>query len=114
MELTDEGREAVAAALLEGYPCHQIAKAIGTTVKTLKRIIDGNEALLDAIEARRDADEAELRELLMGMARQSPPPSLASLASSVIKPCAGMCCAGVGARRQQMLRLILGIREAGS
>lgn len=70
VELTDEGREAVAAALLAGYPRHQIARALGTTVKTLKRVIDGNEALLDAIEARKDADEAELRELLMGMARQ--------------------------------------------
>lgn len=70
VELTDEGREAVAAALLAGYPRHQIAKALGTTVKTLKRMIEGSENLTDAIDARKDADEAELRDLLMGMARQ--------------------------------------------
>ncbi len=69
VELTDEGRHAVAAALIQGYPRHQIAQAMGTTVKTLKRLINASEELLDAVEARRDAEEAELRDLLMGMAR---------------------------------------------
>jgi hypothetical protein len=68
-ELTDEGREAVAHALLDGYPRNQIARAIGTTVKTLKRLIDGDPALLDAIDARKDAEEAELRDILLGLAR---------------------------------------------
>ena len=68
--LTDDGREAVAQALLQGYPRNQIAKALGTTVKTLKRLIDGNAELADAIDARKDAEEAELRDLLMGLARQ--------------------------------------------
>lgn len=70
VELTGEGREAVVAALLAGYPRHQIARALGTTVKTLKRIIDGSEDLTDATDARKDAEEAELRDLLMSMARQ--------------------------------------------
>ncbi len=69
VELTDDGRHAVATALTQGYPRHQIAQALGTTVKTLKRLIDDSEELRDAIEARKDAEEAELRDLLMGMAR---------------------------------------------
>jgi hypothetical protein len=69
-ELTEEGREAVTQALLEGYPRNQIARALGTTVKTLKRLIDQDPALLDAIDARKDAEEAELREILVGLARQ--------------------------------------------
>jgi hypothetical protein len=68
--LTDEGRQAIAQALLNGYPRNQIAKALGTTVKTLKRLIDDEPLLHDAIDAKQDADEAELRELLMGMARK--------------------------------------------
>ena len=67
--LTAEGREAVAQALLDGYPRNQIAKALGTSVKTLKRLIDDDPTLGDAIEARKDADEAELRDILMGLAR---------------------------------------------
>lgn len=69
VELTQEGRQAVADALMQGFPRYQIARAMGTTVKTLKRLIDGCEELLDAIDARKDAEEAELRDLLMGMAR---------------------------------------------
>lgn len=68
--LTDEGREAVALALLEGYPRNQIAKALGTSVKTLKRLIDDDPVLGDAIEARKDAEEAELRDILMDLARK--------------------------------------------
>ena len=66
---TAEALGAVAAALLAGYPRHQIARAMGTTVKTLKRIVDGSEALMDAVEARKDAEEAALRDILMGMAK---------------------------------------------
>ena len=64
-----EALEAIAAALSEGYPRHQIARAMGTTVKTLKRVVDGSEALMDAVDARKDAEEAELRDILMGMAK---------------------------------------------
>ena len=67
--LTAEGRAAVSSALLAGYPRNQIAKALGTTVKTLKRLIDEDPSLCDAADAHRDAEEAELRDLLMGMAR---------------------------------------------
>jgi len=69
VELTDDGRQAVGAALLQGYPRNQIAKALGTTVKTLKRLIDDDPLLGDAIDVRRDAEEAELRDILMGLAR---------------------------------------------
>lgn len=68
--LTVEGREAISVALFAGYPRNQIAKALGTTVKTLKRLIDDDPALTDAIDARTDAEEMELRDLLMGMARK--------------------------------------------
>ncbi|MCH2496876.1 MAG: hypothetical protein MK104_07675 [Erythrobacter sp.] len=68
-QLTAEALEAIAAALSEGYPRHQIARALSTTVKTFERIVDGSEALLDAVEARKDAEEAELRDILMGMAK---------------------------------------------
>lgn len=67
--LTDDARDAVADALLGGYPRNRIAKALGTTVKTLKRLIDDDPALQDAIEAREDAEEAEVRELLLAHAR---------------------------------------------
>lgn len=67
--LSDEGREAVARALAEGYPRNQIAKALGTTVKTLKRLIDEDPLLTDAIDVRHDADEAELRDILLAHAR---------------------------------------------
>lgn len=60
----------MAYALLDGYPRNQIAKALGTTVKTLKRLIDDDPALGDAIDARKDAEEAELRDILVGLARQ--------------------------------------------
>lgn len=69
VSLTDNGRQTVSQALLAGYPRHQIAKALGTSVKTLKRLIDDDPTLGDAIDARKDADEAELREILMGLAR---------------------------------------------
>lgn len=69
VSLTDDGRQAVSQALSAGYPRHQIAKALGTSVKTLKRLIDDDPTLGDAIDARKDAEEAELREILMGMAR---------------------------------------------
>lgn len=66
---SSEALDAVAAALSEGYPRHQIAKALGTTVKTLKRMVDRSGALTDAVEARKDAEEAELRDILLRMAK---------------------------------------------
>jgi hypothetical protein len=69
-KLTEEGRQAVGRALLEGYPRNQIARALGTTVATLRRIIKDDPLLTDAVEAAKEAEEAELRDLLMTMARR--------------------------------------------
>lgn len=68
--LTDEGRDAVRLALLGQYPRNEIARALGTTVATLRRIIKDDPELSDAVEAAKEAEEAELRDILMGMARQ--------------------------------------------
>src|SRR5690349_21153826 len=38
--LTPEQREAVAQAILNHYPRNEIARALGITVKTLKRLVD--------------------------------------------------------------------------
>jgi hypothetical protein len=70
VQLDARAREAVGLALLEGYPRNQIAKALGTTVATLRRLVKEDAALSDAVEARKDIEEAELRDLLMGMARK--------------------------------------------
>lgn len=70
VELTEEGREAVRRALLEQYPRNEIARALGTTVKTLRRLIKADPLLADAVDAAKEAEEAELRDLLMGMARK--------------------------------------------
>lgn len=69
VQLGEEGRQAIAAALMEGYPRNEIAKALGTSIPTLKRLIDENPELVDAVETRKDIEEAELRDLLMNMAR---------------------------------------------
>lgn len=68
--LTDEGRARIAEALMEGQPRNRIAKALGTTVKTLKRLIDDDPLLLDAIDIRKDVEEAELRDILLAHARK--------------------------------------------
>jgi hypothetical protein len=69
LALTDDGREAVERALLDGYARNQIAKALGTTVATLRRIINDDPVLTDAVDCRKDVEEQELREILMGQAR---------------------------------------------
>jgi transposase-like protein len=68
--LTDEQRGAVAQAILDQYPRSDIARALGISVKTLKRIIDQDPDLTDAADAAKDQEEAELRDALMAMARQ--------------------------------------------
>lgn len=68
--LTEDGREAVACALLDGYPRNQIARALGVSVATLRRIIKADNRLADTVEVRKDIEEAELRDLLLGMARK--------------------------------------------
>lgn len=69
VELTDEQRAAVAQAVMDHYPRNEIARALGVTVKTLKRILDDEPELTDAVEAAREAEEAELRDCLMRSAR---------------------------------------------
>lgn len=69
LALTDDGRETVARALLDGYARNQIAKALGTTVATLRRIINDDPVLTDAVDCRKDVEEQELRDILMGQAR---------------------------------------------
>lgn len=68
--LTRTGENAVARALLAGYPRNEIAAALGMTVATLRRIITSTPKLADAVEVRKDVEEAELRDLLLGMARK--------------------------------------------
>ncbi len=68
-QLTDEQRAQVAAAVAAHYPRNEIARALGTTVKTLKRILDDDPELADAVEAAREAEEAELRDCLMRNAK---------------------------------------------
>lgn len=68
-ELTDEQRAQVAAAVAAHYPRNEIARALGTTFKTLKRILDDDPELTDAVDAAREAEEAELRDCLMRNAK---------------------------------------------
>lgn len=68
--LTGEQRLAVSAAILAHYPRNEIARALGVTVKTLKRLIDDDPSLTDAADAAKDREEAELRDCLMSMARK--------------------------------------------
>lgn len=69
LTLTDDGRKAIARALLDGYARNQIAKALGTTVATLRRIINADPVLTDAVDCRKDVEEQELRQILMSQAR---------------------------------------------
>lgn len=68
--LTDEQRQAVAEAVLAHYPRNEIARALGVTVKTLKRLLDQEPELTDAVDAAREAEEAELRDCLMRSAKR--------------------------------------------
>ena len=68
-QLTEVQRGLVAAAIAAHYPRNEIARALGTTVKTLKRILDDDSELTDAVDAAREAEEAELRDCLMRNAK---------------------------------------------
>lgn len=68
-QLTDEQRQVVADAILAHYPRNEIARALGITVKTLKRILDDEPELTDAVDAAKEAEEAELRDCLMRNAK---------------------------------------------
>jgi hypothetical protein len=68
--LTGEQRAAVSQAILDHYPRNEIARALGITVRTLKRLINDDPSLTDAADAAKDQEEAELRDCLMEMARK--------------------------------------------
>jgi hypothetical protein len=68
--LTADQRRAVSQAILDHYPRNEIARALGTTVKTLKRLIDDDPSLTNAADSAKDQEEAELRDCLMAMARK--------------------------------------------
>lgn len=70
VRLTDDERTAVAEAILANYPRDQIARALGVTVKTLRRVLNDEPQLADAVDAAREAEEAELRDCLMRSARR--------------------------------------------
>lgn len=68
--LSAENRGRVLQALLDGYPKAAIARALGVVVKTLDRLIRDDPELLAAVEAQRSFEEAELRDILMELARR--------------------------------------------
>jgi hypothetical protein len=68
--LSVDERDAVGAALLDGYPRAQIAAALEINVTTLRRLITDDKVLMDAVAARKDLDEAELCDLLTANARR--------------------------------------------
>ena len=70
VELSLAGHQAVVEALLAGYPRSELAKALDISLPTLKRLIDDDPRFLEAVEMRKDAEEAELKDLLMDMARK--------------------------------------------
>lgn len=67
--LTGQQRQMVAQAIIGNYPRNEIARALGITVKTLKRILDDEPELTNAVDAAKEAEEAELRDCLMRSAR---------------------------------------------
>ena len=68
--LSEENRERVKAALLEGHPKAAIARALSVSAKTLDRLIKDDPELLAEIEAQRSFEETELRDILMELARK--------------------------------------------
>lgn len=68
--LSDGNRDRVMAALLEGYPKAAIARALSISVKTLDRLMLDDPDLLAQVEAQRAFEEAELRDILMELARK--------------------------------------------
>jgi transposase-like protein len=69
-KLSDENRDRVMAALLDGYPRAAIARALGVSAKTLGRLIEDDPELEAQVEAQRSFEEAELRDILMELARK--------------------------------------------
>ncbi|WP_158274666.1 helix-turn-helix domain-containing protein [Sphingosinicella humi] len=70
VRLSDANRERVIRALLDGYPRAAIARALGISTPTLRRLMADDREMLDAVEAQRSFEEAELRDILMELARK--------------------------------------------
>lgn len=68
--LSEANRERVMQAMLDGYPLAAIARALSVTVPTLKRLIAEDPELEAQVEAQRSFEEAELRDILMELARK--------------------------------------------
>lgn len=68
--LSPENRERVVQALLDGYPRAAIARALSVSVRTLDRLIKDDADLEAQVEAQRSFEEAELRDILMELARK--------------------------------------------
>lgn len=68
--LSEVNRERVMQALLDGYPQAAIAKALGISTPTLKRLMADDRQMMEAVEAQRSFEEAELRDILMELARK--------------------------------------------
>jgi hypothetical protein len=67
--LSQANRHRVMQALLDGYPQAAIAKALSISAPTLRRLMADDRELMDAVEAQRSFEEAELRDILMHLAR---------------------------------------------
>lgn len=70
VRLSDDNRARVAQALADGYPKAAVARALRVSVKTLDRLIRDDAELQDMVEAQRSFEEAELRDILMELARR--------------------------------------------
>ena len=68
--LSAENRERVVKALLDGYPRAAVARALSVSVRTLDRLIKDDADLEAQVEAQRSFEEAELRDILMELARK--------------------------------------------
>lgn len=68
--LSEANRGHVMAALLDGYPKAAIARALGINARTLDRLIKDDPDLEAQVEAQRSFEEAELRDILMELARR--------------------------------------------
>lgn len=82
VELTGEQRDLVAGALADGYPRKDIAAALGVSVRTLRRIIEDDEALTDAVESADQAELEEVRSLLLAHGRAGDTVALIFLAKA--------------------------------
>ncbi len=70
VRLSNANRQSVAQALLDGYPQAAIARALGISAPTLRRLMADDRELMAAVEAQRSFEESELRDSLMELARK--------------------------------------------